>query len=226
MLRQVDKDLWVVDLPLVMGPVHLGTRSVIVRLPDGAVWMYTPGDFDAATLREIEALGPVRYLVAPSKLHHLFLAAAQQRWPEAKLYAVPGVEEKQPGIRIDAKLSDAVPDAWQGIFEQIPVGGAPGLNEVVFLHKPTRTLIVADIAFNVCESSHWFTRLFMRINDGYGRFGPTRIIRMMFKDRKAAQPGIDRILKLDFDRVIVGHGANVETGGREAMRAAFMFLHQ
>lgn len=33
--------------------------------------------------------------------------------------------------------------------------------------------------------------------------------------------GVERILDLDFDRVIVTHGDVVETGGREALREAF-----
>ncbi|MFP6627453.1 MAG: hypothetical protein VCC67_00295 [Myxococcota bacterium] len=33
--------------------------------------------------------------------------------------------------------------------------------------------------------------------------------------------GVERILDLDFDRVIVTHGDLVETSGREALREAF-----
>jgi hypothetical protein len=38
-------------------------------------------------------------------------------------------------------------------------------------------------------------------------------------------PGsLDRILSWDFDRVIVGHGELLETGGRSAFRDAYAWL--
>ena len=35
---------------------------------------------------------------------------------------------------------------------------------------------------------------------------------------------IDAILAWDFDRIIVGHGTTIETGGKAALRDAFAFL--
>jgi hypothetical protein len=46
----------------------------------------------------------------------------------------------------------------------------------------------------------------------------------MMKDRAAVRASIDRILAWDFDRIIVGHGNNIEAHGREVLRDAFSFL--
>ena len=55
-----------------------------------------------------------------------------------------------------------------------------------------------------------------------GTFGPSRIMKLlMTADRAALFRSLERLLALDFDRVIVGHGRILETGGRERLRASF-----
>ena len=101
---------------------------------------------------------------------------------------------------------------------------APRLEEVAFLHGASQTLLLTDLAFHVRHSDSRFTRVFMRLNGGYGRFGTTRMLRSSFRDRKALRASIDRILAWDFDRVVVTHGEVLERGGREALREAYAWL--
>ena len=49
------------------------TRMVVIRLADGSLWLHSPIQFTSDLAKQIDALGEVRYLVAPNKLHHLFL---------------------------------------------------------------------------------------------------------------------------------------------------------
>jgi hypothetical protein len=105
------------------------------------------------------------------------------------------------------------------------VTGAPSLNETVFLHRASRTLLCLDLCFNVRESASFVTRLLMRVNGAYGRFGPSRIFRYtVMKDRKAMRASLDRILAWDFDRVTVAHGEILESGGHRAVQAGFRWL--
>jgi hypothetical protein len=46
----------------------------------------------------------------------------------------------------------------------------------------------------------------------------------MMKDRATVRSSINHILSWDFDRIVVGHGDNVEVGGRDELRRAFEFL--
>ena len=78
------------------------------------------------------------------------------------------------------------------------MGGLPGIDETVFFHKASGTLLVADVSFNVLELEGFVARLFMRLNDAYGRFGPSRVARSLVKDRRrcdgasiACSPGSD-----------------------------------
>ena len=100
------------------------------------------------------------------------------------------------------------------------------MNEVVFFHAATRTLLLTDLAFNV-PANHGAgprARLFYWVAGAAGRFGPHRIVRLGIRDRAAARTSVERILRWDFDRVIVTHGNVLESGGHEQFATAFAFL--
>jgi hypothetical protein len=219
-----DESLWTIEAPLRVGPAQLGTRTTIVRLSEGGVLLHSPGPLDPAQAMQVEQLGPVRALVAPNAMHHLFLRAACEAFPEARVFTAPGIETKVTGVRIGEVLGDEPPPLWSADLDQVLVEGAPRLNEVAFLHRSSRTLLLTDLAFNVRHSDSFLTRLFMRVNGGYGRFGTTRILRSTFRDRAALRRSIDRVLEWDFERVIVSHGEILAKGGRAALREAYAWL--
>jgi hypothetical protein len=134
--------------------VRFPVRMTGVRLPDGAMWLHSPISLDDRAVQQIEALGPVRYLVAPSLIHTRFLAEAQRRWPEARLYGVAGLRHKLPELRVDEELGPQAPSAWQAVLRPFPIDGAPQLGEVVFLHEPSKTLLVTDLVFNVLDPAN------------------------------------------------------------------------
>jgi hypothetical protein len=198
-------------------------RSVVARLADGSLWVYSPVAPDEAVLRELAALGPVRHLIAPSRYHHLFMLPWQERFPQARCYAAPGLAAKRPDLRVDETLTDVAPGAWSTTFEQLVFRGLPVFNEVEFLHRPSRTLIVCDLVFQV-QGARGLARLTFRLNDMVG-FGPSRMLRLMLRrNRTAAREGLDRILSWDFDRVVMAHGRILAQGGKRALRDAFAFL--
>jgi len=225
-IRELHPGLVALDHPLRLpGGMELGTRCVLVRLSGGGVLVHAPGPLGDDARRAIDSLGPVRALVAPNLLHHRFLSENARAYPGARVFGAPGLREKLADARIDEVLGDEAPDLWAADLDQIRVTGAPGLNEVVFLHRASRTLLCLDLCFNVRESASFATRLMMRANGAYGRFGPSRIFRFaVLKDRRAMRASIDRILAWDFDRVTVAHGEILETGGREALQAGFRWL--
>jgi hypothetical protein len=223
-LRQITPDLWVADRPLKLAVGDIGTRMTIIRLNDGSLFLHSPVRLDAETRQALDAVGPVRWVIAPSKVHHFFVPDYAAAYPEARLYAAPGLPEKRTDVRFDAVLTDEPPEAWRGQIEQHVFGGAPSINEVVFFHPPTRTLILTDLAFNVATGNTAGARLFYWLVGAAGRFGPHRVVRLIIRDRHAARASVERILQWDFDRVTVTHGAVLETGGRERFATAFAFL--
>jgi len=222
--RSLAPDLWVVDHPFKIGPVAVGTRTTIVRLGDGRLWVHSPGPLNEALVDDVRGLGTVGCLVAPNLYHHMFLGDWLEAFPEARIHAVAGLEKKQPGLRIDEVLGDEAPAAWKETLEQLPTGGVPELDEIVFLHPATRTLILSDLCFNVQRSESFLTRAFMRVNAAWQRFTPSRLFKSFIKDRNVLRGDVERILEWDFDRVIVAHGDVLEHGGPEELRAAYAFI--
>ena len=223
-LVQLDQDLWIATRPLPLWVGDVGTRMTVLRLAGGDLLLHSPVSLDSELRAALAALGRVRWVVGPSLVHHLFLAEHASAWPAAELWGAPGLAAKRPDLRFHGALTGALPPEWDGHVQARLFEGAPRINEVVFLHRPTRTLLLTDLAFNVRPGAENRAKVFHWLVGAGGGFGPHRIIRAVIRDREAARRSLAAILAWDFDRIIVTHGAVLERGGREALRAAFAFL--
>jgi hypothetical protein len=219
-LQLLHRDLAVVDHPLKVGPLAMGARTTAVRRADGSVVVLSPGPLDDADAAAIAAMGPVRAVVAPNLMHHMFAGAALARFAGAALYAPSGLGRKKPALAIAGPPSAAA----DATLHAVEIGGMPKLDETVFVHAPSRTLIAFDLVFNLRPPAPFFTRLFMRWNGGFDRFGPSRICRSLVKDRAATAAALQRLLANDFDRVVVSHGHILEAGGKHAMSTGFEWI--
>jgi hypothetical protein len=223
-LRRLDDDLWIVDRPLALFGIRVGARMTVIRLADGGLWLHSPVTPDAELVDALAALGPVRHLVAPNKVHHLYFAAAAAAFPDARRWGAPGLARKRRDLAFDEVLGDAAPAAWADELDQLRLEGAPYAEEIVFHHRATRTLIATDLVFNIRESDSLVTRLFLRAGGVHGRFGPTRMFRSLIRDRAAARRSIDRMLAWDFDRVVMSHGVVLQSRGRRLLRDAYQWI--
>jgi hypothetical protein len=223
-MRQLGEDLWVVERPLRVGGVALGTRMTVVRLRDGSLFLHSPVALDDTLRAWLPSLGTPRYAVAPNLFHHLFVGDYRDAFPQMQLYAAPGLAKKRPDLTIDATLSDEPPPQWAEQLDQELFKGFPTVNEVAFCHRASRSLLTCDLAFNLGPEAPFATRMVFRLAGAYGRLGPTRLEKLLIRDRAAARGSIERILGWDFDRVVVTHGTVLESGGREALRDGYRWL--
>src|SRR5262249_7419920 len=142
--------------------------------------LHSPGPIDDADAAAIASIAPVTALIAPNLMHHLYLAPARRRFPEARLIAPERLKDKRPDLTVDVPLSVSEPARNRtllgpellSVLTPLPVAGMPKLDEIAWLHRGARTLILGDLAFNIRPPAPWFTRLFMRWNGGFDRFGP------------------------------------------------------
>jgi len=222
-LKKVCPDLWVVDHQQKI-PVgfRMPARMVIVRLQRGGLCIYSPGPFDDETAAEVESLGPVEYVVAPNRYHHLHLPAAVERFPDADVLGVPGVEAKRPDVTFTATLGPAAP--WGDELLPIPIHGMPGFNEVAFHHRPSGTLIVADLLFNLQHEMGFLASLYTRLTGVRGRVAQSWLLRTAIRDRAACAASCLRLLSMPFDRFVPLHGEVVETGAKPQVKAALAWI--
>ena len=221
--RQLDEGLWAFERPLSTFGFQIGTRMTVVRLADGSLFLHSPVTLDAATRADLDALGPVRFVVAPNRVHHFYVAAYREAYPEAELWAAPGLAEKKASIPFDHVLGDAPADGWSAELDQALVAGIPHLNEVVFLHRRTRTLLLTDLAMNFVEGQTRLTRLWLRLMGVHRGFATSRLVRSLVRDRSALHASFQRVLAWDFERVSVTHGVVLQRSGKRVLRGAWEF---
>jgi Domain of unknown function (DUF4336) len=159
----------IAEAPLRFFGIPFGSRMTVVRLDDGTLLLHSPIHLSQSLRSELDLLGPVKHIVSPNKLHHLFLEAAVGTYSEAKLYVPPGLVEKRPEFSYGALLTDRAPDFWAGVLEQLVVRGSRFMQEIVFFHHRSRTLIVADLCENFGRHSPLLTRVVAWFARMYGR---------------------------------------------------------
>lgn len=221
-LVQHDTDLWSTEYELAWqgGLVPIPVRMTVIRLPDGALILHSPAPLPETLRAELDALGRVGFIIIPWA-HGAFAQQAAQAYPSAQLLAAPEASRRRKALPFHGSIADHAPEAWSRLVESHLVRGFR-LNEVVLFHRPSRTLVVTDLCFNIHHSRAAGARLFFRANGMWRRFGPSRLIRhLAVSNRAALESSLDQIMRWEFERVLPGHGQVVEQGGRAALRSAW-----
>jgi Domain of unknown function (DUF4336) len=226
-LELIDRDIWIADgAPVQFFGFPYPTRMTVVRLADGALWVCSPIALTDPLAQAIERIGPPRYLVAPNKLHHLFLGEWQRRWPAARLYAAPGLARRRPDLHFAAELADRPEPGWAGTIDQVVFGGSFVMNEVAFFHRPSRTAIFTDLIqrFDPHLLRGWRGWV-MRLDGLVGARGSTpREWRLTFVDRRALRRARAAALAWNPERVVIAHGTWIRTDGRAVLEEAFRWM--
>jgi hypothetical protein len=198
----------------------------IARLGDGGLWVWSPIALGAELARAVEAIGPVRHIVSPNKLHHLFLKEWTERWPDARVYAPPGLARRRPELRFDAELGDEADPAWAADFEQVIFRGSIAMEEVVFFHRPSRTAIFGDLV-----QRHDPARMtglggaLMRLDGLVGESGSTpREWRATFWRRRPARAARARVQAWKPERLVIAHGECANANATPIVSRALAWL--
>ncbi|MCK6530218.1 DUF4336 domain-containing protein [Myxococcota bacterium] len=236
-LKPVAEDLWCVDGPAVRMAFAPGiampfpTRMTVVRLSGGDLWIHSPTRLTPGLKAEVEALGRVAHLVSPNFIHYASIPEWSAAFPEARTWASPGVRERAASqgiaVRFDADLGDGPEAAWDRDLDQLLFAGSRVMREVVFLHRRTRTLILADLIENfeadaVAPRWRWLLRLAGNVDpDGKAPLD----VRLTFRRGRAeARASLARILDWKPERVILAHGRWYESDGVAELERAFRWL--
>ncbi len=217
-LRRLDEGLWCVEGAWKHSPFE--RRMTILRGRDGSLAVHSGirlVEQDRFALRE---LGEVRWIVVPNRFHGSEAAWYAAHHAGARVLvpaALRSFFESRLG-RVDGSVED---DEMLPEIRCLSLRGTR-MHEIALLHAASRTLVLTDVAFNVGVELPRLARVFMRLNGAYGRFGPTRLFRWIFlSNRQAFAASLREMLQHPVERIIVSHGAIVETGGREVLRRAF-----
>jgi len=216
------EDVWIDTRSAKFWGIECQSRMTVVHMKDGGLFVHSPVGLDEETRREVDALGEVRAVVAPSIFHHLHVGAWMNAYPKAVFAACPGLEWKRPDLAFTEVLGDTPHPAWASELEQVYFS-ARRENEVVFYLPRCKLMICADALLNVSTIEVPLTRFaaWLMKNDapGKGRLEP-----LMIRDRRLARRQVDRILAWDFDKAILSHGTPVHVGAHQVVRDAYAWL--
>jgi hypothetical protein len=235
-LKPVAPDIWVVDGPVArmatpFGGMPFSTRMTVVRLRDGALWCHSPIASDEGLFAEIDALGPVRHLVSPNFLHYASIPAWKLRYPDAIAWASPGVRRRAASQKIevtfDVELTDTPPDAWAADIDQLRFRGSRVIEEFVFLHRASRTVILADLIENfererLSRGMRWIARL-GGVLDPDGK-APLDMRMSFLGHRRVARACFESMLAWHPRRTIMAHGRWYAGNAEAELRRAFRWV--
>jgi hypothetical protein len=209
----------------VAGIIPLGHRMTVVRLPTGGLFVHSPVAWTPGLAAELARLGPVEVLVAPSWFHDSYWPPWFRAHPKARFLCAPGMEQAIRGITFEETLAAEPDPAWGDVLQQTCVEGMPKVNEHLFLHLPSRSLIVADFVFHlVAADLPPITGQLMRLFGSYDRFAVSKVYRSQVRDRSALRDSVERVLAWEPARVVVGHGRILEVDVVDRLHQAWSWL--
>jgi hypothetical protein len=216
--------VWLASDPVRIVGTRLTATMALVRLGDGSLLAYSPVALTSERRAAVEALGRVAHVYAPSLFHHRWAGEWAAAFPTARVHAPARLAKKRRELRVDRVLGDGVEPAFAGVVDELHIDGCR-LDETVLVHRPSRTLVVADLVHNVGRPDGAWTRSYARMMGFYDRVALSRMLRWVaFADRGGARKSVDAVLAQPFDRLVVGHGAPLATGAKEALAAAYAWL--
>lgn len=221
MLEQIAPDLWHMEAGIRTAGIPLTTRMTVVRFGNGKLWIHSPVRFGPEVRDQIATLGEVAWIVAPNRAHHMFMARCKQAFPDTRLYGAPGLEHKRSDIANLHPLQDAIEPEWADELEQVVFRGMPVVNEVMWFHKASATLVATDVLQCWCGHLDWRADAYARVTGVRGHLDVPRTVRLATRDQEAAAASAQAVLVWPFTRVITAHNAIVERDAHALVQRAF-----
>jgi hypothetical protein len=202
------------------------TRMAVVRLSNGSAWVWSPVALTDELFDSVNAIGPVSHIVSPNKIHHLFLAEWADRWPEARVYAPPGLAKRRHDLHFDIELGDEPEPAWAAEIDQVIFRGSLFMEEVVFFHRASRTAIICDLIQRHPEATMTGLKgMLMRLDSLVGKRGSTpREWRASFLRRGKARSARQKVLGWKPERLLIAHGDCEQTDARLIIERALNWI--
>lgn len=224
-LREIAPGLHVMDGRWKRSPFK--RRMTVIRRADGELAIHSAirlHDEDYGKI--LGPLGRVTLVVVPSSLHGDEARYYAERYPAAKVLVPKPVKEKCAAklARVDGTIAEDWPEAWKDELVPLQVEGTK-MGEAIFLHVPSKTVVVTDLVFHFTDELTGFAKTLMTWNGVVGRVAPSRIFRWFFlKDREAFRRSMQPVKGWEFDRIVMSHGTIVPEGGKRRILEGFAEL--
>nr|AXF50747.1 PGM-like protein [Inonotus obliquus] len=239
------------------GIFPVGGRSTAIKLSNGDLWVLASTPLDSLTRAKLDELGGrVKYIIGADAVHNLFLPEFKKAYPNAKLLGVPDHLSK-PNLK-DLK--------FDGVYGKDPEGTKYGFEneikscyfsgfqnqDVAFNHVASRTLIEADLLFNLpaTEQVRYYRDFILRCRikltavqkhskaTSSGKvplignlltpysWAHKKFVWTAGRDKEAMKRHAQTVNNWDFNRIIPCHGDVIENDGKKAWSEAYKWYLQ
>jgi len=219
-IEKLSSRIWRVegDLP---GNMPLERVMTIVRLSDGRLVIHNAIALEDAAMREIEAWGPIAFILVPNGYHRLDAPAFHARYPSARVLCPPGSRARVAEVVADVGLYAELPE--DPALSHGPVDGTA--EEEAFLKVEDETgvtLVLNDAVFNMPHRTGFQGFVLKHLTQSSGGPRVSRVGRFfLVKDRAAFAACLRRLADTPgLRRVIVSHHETITESPGEALRAA------
>jgi hypothetical protein len=228
-LQAFGDNIWIADGPEVLDMgILFTTRMAVNKLSDGSIWVESPVPMPFETLKRVTEMGPVRYLVAATPRHVWRLDGWHTLFPEAQLWVSRPTPFtlKKGNLPITGILGDGPDPGWAQDLDQLAFKGSPFIEEVLFFHKESRTVILDDLLqIHQNKQDRPFRNALMKIEGVTAPYGGVGLeLRLVFFQRQLARQSLERLLSWDFDKLIIAHGGCINKDAMPFVERAFRWL--
>ncbi|MCB9229728.1 MAG: DUF4336 domain-containing protein [Deltaproteobacteria bacterium] len=214
LLEFIHENIWVAKKPSAMAAALPGQLMTIIRMADGSLFIYAPFLPDELLARQIAGLGPVQAVISPNRLRYSGLASFLSQMPDCHYYCPPGMEvriRKSSGNHRSYQLTPFSENApWQSEIEQLHISGMPLIDESVFYHRPSKTLLTCDLlTYPEKDSGHLAALVNRFLGVRAGTLSQSRLFRSCIRNKNEYNKAIHRLQEWDFERVIISNHGGV-----------------
>lgn len=230
-LKAVADNIWLVDgQPITFKGVKFPTRMTVIRLMTGGLFIHSPTDLTASLKAELDRLGQVEHLISPNRIHYWWIGQWGKVYPNAVKWASPDVEKAISTMdwTFDQSLVAKENYPWSSEIDQLHVTGSRVLEEFIFFHKPSRTLILADLIenFELSRVQPRWAKVLFKIAGNVDPDGKLPIdLRLSYFGRHPQlAEAINTMIAWQPERIILAHGRWYEKNGSEELKRAFRWV--
>jgi len=227
--KEVGKNIWTMDGPnIVFAGASMHTRTTIVKLADGNLWIHSPIEYSNEIAQTIVKLGgEVVALIAPNKFHYMFVDQWASAYPSAQVFAESSLMAKVSSLKDSTKLTNKAPSLYAVDIDQTIFAGNRMFQETVFFHKASKTLILTDLMINLRPKGiKLLPRLFLRFEGAlFPNGGIPRLYRWFTRDKIRARESLEVIKSWAPERLVFCHGEPFTENAADTIETQFQWLN-
>ncbi|MFM2478778.1 DUF4336 domain-containing protein [Celerinatantimonas sp. MCCC 1A17872] len=227
-MKKLAHNIWIFDGDTVsfLG-LPYSTRMTVIKLNCSKVWVHSPVKLTHSIQMALKNIGEVQYLIAPNHLHHLFLSDWIKAYPNAEVYGTREVIKKRSDISFTGVLNEENIWDWSSDIAQELFSGSVLMQECVFFHKTSKTLIVTDLVENFSGKNFNFWQRVIAKSIGIlapnGKAPLDWRLSFVFHKTQARKHAV-RMLAWDTKILVIAHGEIVTENTDKFLSQSFKWL--